>query len=71
MWDFCVGIKALESRASVIQQEQTLYWSADPYFFVKSAYFQNLEFKVRDGIIEKSEEEEAFEDDLDDFLDGL
>jgi phospholipid-binding lipoprotein MlaA len=66
-----VGIKALESRASVIQQEQTLYSSADPYSFVKSAYFQNLEFKVRDGIIEKSEEEEAFEDDLDDFLDGL
>ena len=66
-----VGIKALESRASLIQQEQQLYSSSDPYAFVKSAYFQNLEFKVKDGIIEKSEEEEAFEDDLDDFLDGL
>ena len=54
-----VGIKALEGRASVIQQEQQLTSSADPYAFVKSAYFQNLEFKVKDGKIEKSAEEES------------
>ena len=66
-----VGIKALEGRASVIQQEQTLNSSSDPYAFVKSAYFQNLEFKVKDGKVEMSEEEEAFEDDLDAFLDDL
>jgi phospholipid-binding lipoprotein MlaA len=66
-----VGIKALESRASVIQQEQQLNSSADPYAFVKSAYFQNLEFKVKDGKIEKSEEEAALEDDIDAFLDDL
>jgi phospholipid-binding lipoprotein MlaA len=66
-----VGIKALEGRASVIQQEQQLNSSADPYAFVKSAYFQNLEFKVKDGKIEKSAEEEALEDDIDAFLDDL
>jgi phospholipid-binding lipoprotein MlaA len=66
-----VGIKALEGRASVIQQEQTLNASADPYAFVKSAYFQNLDFKVKDGVIETSEEEEALEDDIDAFLDDL
>ncbi|GAC18118.1 MlaA family lipoprotein [Paraglaciecola arctica] len=66
-----IGIKALESRASVIQQEQQLNSSADPYAFVKSAYFQNLEFKVKDGKVEKSEEEEALEDDIDAFLDDL
>jgi phospholipid-binding lipoprotein MlaA len=66
-----VGIKALESRASVIQQEQQLNSSADPYAFVRSAYFQNLEFKVKDGKVEKSEEEKALEDDIDAFLDDL
>jgi phospholipid-binding lipoprotein MlaA len=66
-----VGIKALESRASLIQQEQQLNSSADPYAFVKSAYFQNLEFKVKDGRIEKSDKEEALEDDIDAFLDDL
>lgn len=66
-----VGIKALEGRASLLQQEQQLSSSADPYAFVKSAYFQNLEFKVNDGIVEKTEEEEALEDDIDSFLDDF
>ena len=66
-----VGIIALEDRASLIQQEQQLISSADPYAFVKSAYFQNLEFKVKDGKVEKSEEEAALEDDIDAFLDDF
>lgn len=66
-----VGIKAIESRASVIQQEQQLANSVDPYAFVKSAYFQNLEFKVKDGKVEQSAEEAALDDDLDAFLDNL
>lgn len=65
------GIKAIESRASVIQQEQQLDNSTDPYAFVKSAYFQNLEYKVNDGEVTQSEEEEALDDDLDAFLDDL
>jgi len=66
-----VGIKALESRASVIQQEQQLNNSADPYAFVKNAYFQNLEFKVKDGKVEKTQEEAALEDDIDAFLEDF
>lgn len=65
------GIKVLETRAALIQQEQQLNSSADPYGFVKNAYFQNLEFKVKDGKIEKTEEEEALDDDIDAYLEGL
>ncbi|WP_370659896.1 MlaA family lipoprotein [Paraglaciecola algarum] len=65
------GIKAIESRASVIEQEQQLANSTDPYAFVKSAYFQNLEYKVNDGEVKQSAEEAALDDDLDAFLDGL
>ena len=65
------GIKAIESRASVIEQEQQLANSTDPYAFVKSAYFQNLEYKVNDGEIKQSAEEAALDDDLDAFLEGL
>ncbi|WP_299074182.1 VacJ family lipoprotein [uncultured Paraglaciecola sp.] len=66
-----MGINALEGRAALIQQEQTLNSSADPYAFVKSAYFQNLKFKVQDGVIKQSAEEEALEDDIDAFLEDL
>ncbi|MGJ8680106.1 MlaA family lipoprotein [Paraglaciecola sp.] len=65
------SIKAIESRASIIEQEQQLANSTDPYAFVKSAYFQNLEYKVNDGEVEQSEEEAALDDDLDAFLDDL
>ncbi|MCV2883302.1 VacJ family lipoprotein [Aestuariibacter sp. AA17] len=43
------GIKAIETRAALIEQEQMLEQSLDPYTFVKNAYFQNLTFKVTDG----------------------
>ena len=54
-----------------MSQEQQLEQSADPYSFVKNAYFQNLEFKVKDGQVEKTQEEEALEDDIDAYLNGL
>jgi phospholipid-binding lipoprotein MlaA len=65
------GIKALEARASLMQQEQQLDQAIDPYSLVKNAYFQNSEFKVNDGVLEKTEEEEALEDEFDAYLDGL
>ena len=52
---FRTGIKVLESRAALMSQEQQLNQSADPYSFVKNAYFQNLEFKVKEGKVEKIE----------------
>lgn len=68
---FRTGIKVLETRAMLIQQEQQLEQSVDPYSFVKNAYFQNLAFKVQDGKVEKTVEEEALEDDIDAYLNNL
>jgi phospholipid-binding lipoprotein MlaA len=65
------GIKVLETRANLIQQEGQLNSSADPYTFVKSAYFQNLEYRVNDGVVEQTKEEEALDEDIDAYLDGL
>lgn len=65
------GIKVLEARASLIQQEQQLDSAIDPYGFVKNAYFQNLKFKVKDGKVEISEQEKELDDDIDAFLDDL
>ncbi|MCC2614798.1 VacJ family lipoprotein [Aestuariibacter halophilus] len=53
------GIKALEARATLMQQEQQLEQSLDPYTFVKTAYFQNLEFKVTDGAVGEDVDAEA------------
>lgn len=65
------GIKALEARASMMQQERLLDESPDPYAFVKGAYFQNLEFKVKDGEVEQTQQELELDDDIDAYLDNL
>jgi phospholipid-binding lipoprotein MlaA len=54
-----------------MQQEQQLEQSVDPYSFVKNAYFQNLAFKVKDGKVEKTAEEEALEDEFEAYLNNL
>lgn len=59
------GIKALEARAVLMEQERLLEQSLDRYGFVKNAYFQNLEFRVTDG----ASAEDLSEDDFDDFED--
>lgn len=64
------GVKALDARASLIEQEANLEQSLDPYAFVKNAYFQNLEFKVLDGKVPEPDTEEE-EGDFEDFLDDL
>lgn len=66
-----VGINTLEARATLMEQEQQLTQAIDPYAFVKNAYFQNLEFKVKDGKVEVSQKEQAEDEELDDFLDDL
>lgn len=67
------GIKALDARAELIEQEANLEQSLDPYAFVKNAYFQNLEFKVTDGQSPEPDtlQIEEEEDDFEDFLDDL
>lgn len=70
---FRAGIKALDARAELIEQEANLEQSLDPYAFVKNAYFQNLEFKVLDGKIPEKNEAQIEEEDenFEDFLDDL
>lgn len=69
---FRFGIQALEGRAALIEQEQQLNATSDPYIFVKEAYFQNLEFNVKDGEIgEISDEEQAEDEELDALLDDF
>lgn len=58
-------IGALEGRAQLLSQESTLNNSLDPYSFVKTAYFQRLEFKVYDGQVEKTPEAQA--EEMEDF----
>ncbi|GAC15745.1 MlaA family lipoprotein [Aliiglaciecola lipolytica] len=68
------GIKALEARAQLIEQEGQLEQSLDPYAFVKNAYFQNLEFRVTDGKVPPSDlntDPEVEEENFEDFLDDL
>ena len=58
-------VDVLEKRAQLLSQESTLNNSLDPYSFVKTAYFQRLEFKVNDGQIQKSSEAQV--EEMEDF----
>lgn len=57
-----LGIIGLEKRAAIRDQEQLLIESADPYEFIKNAYFQNMNYRLYDGnppiIIDEDEEAE-------------
>lgn len=62
------GIKAVYSRADLLQQEQLINDSTDPYIFVKEAYYQNQNYQIYDGnppIKEEFELDEAFLDEID------
>lgn len=66
-----LGIKGLELRTQLVEQESLINESIDPYIFIKNAYFQNMRFKVYDGNppIEINDKEdkalESFMDELD------
>ncbi|MET1219886.1 MAG: VacJ family lipoprotein [Glaciecola sp.] len=62
-------IKGLDARANLLEQEGTLNNSLDPYGFVKNAYFQRLEYDVKDGNVET--DDEAFLDEFDDIEEML
>ncbi|MDG6855337.1 VacJ family lipoprotein [Glaesserella parasuis] len=57
-------VQGLDSRARLIGQEALLKQSQDPYITFREAYFQNLEFKVKDGKTENSEQETLSEEQL-------
>lgn len=68
-----LGILAMEKRAAVRDQEQLVLESADPYEFIKNAYFQNMNYRLHDGnppiIIDEAQEDEidALLEEFDDF----
>ncbi|WP_088330202.1 VacJ family lipoprotein [Lacimicrobium sp. SS2-24] len=64
-------IKALETRVSLIQQEELINNAVDPYAMVRNIYLQNLEYRIKDGEVEKSEQEAELEEDIDAYLEGL
>lgn len=59
-------VKIVETRASLLAQEENLNRSLDRYLFVRDAYFQRLAFKVSDGKVQVKTEEEL-EEEQDDF----
>lgn len=44
------GVNVVDSRASLLSAERLI--SGDKYIFIRNAYLQNREFKVRDGEVE-------------------
>ena len=56
------SIDAIETRERLLDVESLL--SGDKYVFVKDAYFQSIQYEVKDGI----DVQDDFVDDMDDFL---
>lgn len=61
-------VSLVESRASLLEQEELLNRALDQYLFVRDAYFQRLAFEVSDGKIQRKSDDELEEED-DDFSD--
>ena len=61
------GIKAVYTRADLIQQESMINQSTDSYIFVKEAYFQSQAYKVYDGNppLPEPEFDDSFLDEID------
>lgn len=62
------AINALDSREQLMNVEQMLEDSLDPYSFVKESYYQRQEFKIFDGNPPQPKQEEL-DDELLDYLD--
>lgn len=62
------GIKAVYTRADLIQQEGMINNSVDSYVFVKEVFYQNQTFKIYDGnppLPKEEEFDEALLDEID------
>ncbi|QIW16363.1 hypothetical protein A4G20_08450 [Pasteurellaceae bacterium RH1A] len=58
------AVDAIDTRASLLDQEALLKQSQDPYVTFREAYFQNLNFRVSDGKSGAPEEETLSEEEL-------
>lgn len=63
------GIMALNGREQLMQVEDMLNDSLDPYSFIKESYYQRNLFKIYDG--NPPQQEETLDDDVLDFLDDV
>jgi phospholipid-binding lipoprotein MlaA len=61
-------VRLLELRAQLLNQEELLERSLDPYLFVRDIYFQRSAFDLSDGKIGQQTEEEL-QEEADDFAD--
>lgn len=62
------SLKSLHQRAAAIDQERLIDNALDPYTFVKDAYFQYMDYKVYDGDIPQSEDDDEL---LDEYMQEL
>jgi phospholipid-binding lipoprotein MlaA len=63
-----LSVKAIYTRADLLQQERMINSSTDSYIFVKEVYYQSQDFKIHDGNPPLKEEEtfdESFLDEID------
>ena len=44
------GVQVVDTRANLLQAERLV--SGDKYIFIRNAYLQSREFKVKDGQVE-------------------
>lgn len=60
----------LETRAELLDMEDMIKNSDDPYEFIRQAYFQRHDFLAEDGVIDTEREKKRF-DEISDYLDEL
>ena len=57
------GIQAIDGRAKAMDKEALLEQAQDPYVTFREAYYQNLEYRAKDGKVQQTQETLS-EDDL-------
>lgn len=62
-WVAIVGLRLLDSRASVLGLDETLELQIDPYIFLREGYRQSRMTQIHDGVL-PVEEEDPFESEL-------
>lgn len=56
-------VQGVDKRAALLGQDALLKQAQDPYTTFREAYFQNLEFKVKDGKTDQSEGKEILSEE--------
>ncbi|MFA9489098.1 MULTISPECIES: VacJ family lipoprotein [unclassified Mannheimia] len=57
-------VQGIDTRSKLLEQDALLEQAQDPYVTFREAYFQNLEFKVKDGNVEANQQEQLSEEEL-------